>query len=235
LQRDLTVPTSEGDLPLPRVMDRADGRLYVTQSRGGGAEELLFRALKVPVINGTRYGTLPFARMYAERHGARIVVLGTEGGDEALFPRETISASDLAKLKNWLGAPDVEVVPSKFQPAHLPLVLVPDREAQLKKIVEGDEANKRIASAALHLMRVYTATVDRTAGARLYVNLGCPVMGALLQAPESQARSAVALLRTLVALSGEAEHVRGYMEIDQALRLFCETVQSMLRVGDQTR
>ncbi|MCC6875390.1 MAG: ATP-binding protein [Sandaracinaceae bacterium] len=232
LQRDLTVPTSEGDLPVPRVVERSRGRLCVTQAQKGGAEELLFRALKVPVVNGTRYGALPFCRLYAERHGVRLVMIGTEGGDEALFAREALGPSELTKLEEWLGADDVEVVPSRFEPSYLPVVLVPDRDAQLKKVVESDEANKRISGAALHLMRVWTKSVDRTAGARLYVNLGCPAVAALIAAPAERARAGVALLRTLVALSGEAEHAGKYMPIDAALRLFCDTVEGMLETGE---
>jgi molecular chaperone HtpG len=228
LERDLTVPTSEGDLALPAVVERGEGRICVSQSSQGGAEELLFRALKVPVVNGTRYGALPFCRAYAERHGVRMVLLGTEGGDEALFPRQRVEEAEQSKLVEWLGADDVEVVPSRFEPAYLPLVLVPDREAQLRKLVESDEANKRIASAALSLMRIYTATIDRTAGARLYVNLGCPAVQALLAASPERASAGVALLRTLVALSAEGAHAGRYMSIDEALRLFCETVSRVL-------
>ncbi|MBZ0115919.1 MAG: hypothetical protein K8H88_02910, partial [Sandaracinaceae bacterium] len=164
--------------------------------------------------------------------GVRLVMIGTEGGDEALFAREALGPSELTKLEEWLGADGVEVVPSRFEPSYLPVVLVPDRDAQLKKIVESDEANKRISGAALHLMRVWTKSVDRTAGARLYVNMGCPAVAALIAAPAERARAGVALLRTLVALSGEAEHAGKYMPIDAALRLFCDTVEGMLETGE---
>ena len=42
LCRDVTVPTSQGDLTLPTILARSDGRVSVSQSDGGGFEELLF-------------------------------------------------------------------------------------------------------------------------------------------------------------------------------------------------
>jgi molecular chaperone HtpG len=85
------------------------------------------------------------------------------------------------------------------------MVLVPDRDAELKARVERDEADKRIASAALKLARIYTNALDGSVAADLYVNLDNAAVAALLQArvtSPSGAGAAAALLRATVTLMG---------------------------------
>ncbi|PCC70666.1 molecular chaperone HtpG [Nannocystis exedens] len=208
LADELTVPTSEGDLPIAVVQRRGQGKLYASLSPRGGFEEVLFRALRVPVVVGTRYGALPFVRRHADRRGGAVIELGTAAGNKRVFPPADLPADQQAFLSNMLTRPGQRLIAARFAPAELPLVLVPDREAELKRRVESDEAAGRIASGALGLMRMFTAKIDASVDADLYVNLDNPAIVRLLEQRASidAGHPGVKLLRALVAfVAGASE------------------------------
>lgn len=225
---ELTLPTSQGDLPARTILARADGRFHVSKAERGGFEELLFRALQVPVVQGIRYGALPFCRAYADRRQGRLVVVGTSGGDSELFtPARELPDADRGRLQEWFGRDGVEVLPSRFAPAHLPFVAVPDREAELKQRIESDEADKRIAGAVLGLARQFTGSLRARATLRVHVNLDCPVIPALLAAPDDRVDAALELLRPLLGLLSEGGDDR-LMPVDEALRGYCRAVTAII-------
>ncbi len=228
LGNDLTVPTSEGNLTLPALAARSQGRIHVNRGDKRGFEELLFRALKVPIIDGTRYAALPFARLYAQKNGIEIVVMGTDTGNQALFHKASLGSEVDEQLRAWFAAEDVEVIVSRFEPDFIPLVLVPDREVELKRRIESDEANARIASAALSLARMFTASVSGETSARLYVNTSCQAIRALATAPEASRQTALTLLRALVSMNSEWSHEGRFMEVDEAMQKFCTTIETIL-------
>jgi molecular chaperone HtpG len=228
---ELTVPTSQGDLPVATVLARSDGRLHVSQADRGGFEELLFRALKVPVVQGVRYGALPFCREYTNARHGRLVMVGTSGGDRELFRRQALPEDDARRLQAWFGGDSAQVVPARFAPDHLPLVVVADREAELKRRIESDDADKSIASAVLGLARQFTGSLAKGPELRVYVNLDCPVVPALLEATPERAEAALALLRPLLGLLSEPDDDGRLMPIDEALQGYCRAVTRIAR-GD---
>lgn len=208
LADELTVPTSEGDLPVAVVARRGQGKLYASLSPRGGFEEVLFRALRVPVVVGTRYGALPFVRRHADRRGGAVIELGTAAGNRRVFPPADLPADQQSFLSDMLTRPGQRLIAARFAPAELPLVLVPDREAELKRRVESDEAAGRIAGGALGLMRMFTAKIDASVDADLYVNLDNPAIVRLLEqrAGVDVTHPGVKLLRALVAfVAGASE------------------------------
>lgn len=206
LADELTVPTSEGDLPVRTILKRGDHKAYVSLSTRGGFEEMLFRALKVPIAVGTRYAVLPFLERYVERRGGALVQLGTHAGNQQVFREATIDDDTRAFLERSLARPGQRLVAARFAPKELPLVLVPDREVELKRRLESDEADKRISTAALGLARLYTKRVDDSVIADLYVNLDSPAIAALVKA-RGQGDTGARLLRALAALmSGGGEN-----------------------------
>lgn len=231
-----TLPTSQGDLTLARIHERSGGRIYVSQARRGGFEELLFRALAVPVIAGVRYGALPIARRWAEGRGLPLVMLGTEDGERALFTRVEdgeLAPGAAAALREAFASEGVEVVLSRYAPAHLPFVLVPDREVELKRRLEADEADKRISTAALGLARLFTGTLDDGPPLRLHLNLECPAiaeLGASLgrRPADPQARRALSLLKPLVALLAQSSEHERYMSTQRALEEICGLAETLL-------
>lgn len=233
LAEDVHVPTSEGDMGVRELVERGGGRVHVGLGEGG-FEEMRFRALKVPIATGRRYAVLPFLRRWCQGQGIELVELGTSTGDRALFRRADLDADERAWLAEQLAGPRQELIAARFDPAEMPFVLVPDREAELKKRLEADEANERIASAALHLARLHTATVDGASDARLYVNVDCAAIGALLRARADGAdtAAAVGLLRAVLGLMAAGErHAAAEVDLATALADVGTAVEQLLRAG----
>jgi molecular chaperone HtpG len=198
LLEHVRVPTSQGDLPASALPAR--GAVHVILDNGGGFEEMLFRAMGAPVAHGHRYAVVPFLRRWAQAKGLRLVELGTEQGNRALFRTDdSLDDAQLAWLREHLGDGE-QLLPARFSPEALPVVVVPDREAELKQRLEDDENDKRVSMAALRLARQFTARIEARAPSRLYLNLDNPAVQALLQAQRDghpQAAAAARLLRSL--------------------------------------
>ncbi|MFD0276608.1 ATP-binding protein [Kitasatospora sp. NPDC127111] len=209
LADDVPVPTSQGDLTAGALRAAGDGAVHVALGGNGGFEEMLYRAMQVPIARGDRYAVLPFLRRYAQLRGCRIVELGSESGNRELFrdPERPLPAGEAAWLAGALADPGEQLVPARFDPAGLPLVLVPDREAELKARIEDDQADARIPSAALRLARAFTARTDGEVRARLYLNLSCPAVQDLLTAyrdGHTGSATAAGLLRSLKVIMAAA-------------------------------
>ncbi|MFF3069348.1 ATP-binding protein [Kitasatospora sp. NPDC057936] len=209
LADDVPVPTSQGDLTAGALRAAGGGAVHVALGSGGGFEEMLYRAMRVPIARGERYAVLPFLRRYAQLRGCRLVELGSEQGDRSLFrdPERPLPAEEAAWLAGALADPGEQLVPARFDPPGLPLVLVPDREAELKARIEDDRADARIPSAALRLARAFTARTDGEVRARLYLNLSCPAVRDLLDAyrcGHTGSATAASLLRSLKVIMAAA-------------------------------
>lgn len=197
LLEHVRVPTSQGDLPAQQLPAR--GAVHVILDSDSGFEEMLFRAMGVPVAYGNRYAVVPFLRRWAQAKDVRLVELGTEQGNRQLFHLDTLPADELAWLEHHLGDGEA-LVPARFSPQELPLVVVPDREAELKRRLEQDENDKRVSTAALRLARQFTARIEARQTRRLYLNLDNPALQALLAAQRvgnPQAAVAARLLHSL--------------------------------------
>ncbi|WP_395295534.1 ATP-binding protein [Kitasatospora hibisci] len=209
LADDVPVPTSQGDLTAGALRAAGTGAVHVALGSGGGFEEMLYRAMQVPIARGDRYAVLPFLRRYAQLRGCRIVELGSESGNRELFrdPERPLPAQEYAWLAGALADPGEQLVPARFDPPGLPLVLVPDREAELKARIEDDQADARIPSAALRLARSFTARTDGEVKARLYLNLSCPAVRDLLtayRAGHTGSATAAGLLRSIKVVMAAA-------------------------------
>jgi molecular chaperone HtpG len=230
LAEELTVPTTEGDLRVAPLVRRGNGTVHVSLAEHGGFEETLFRALKLPIAVGTRYGVLPFLRAWAEARGARLVELGTAAGNRAVFREAKPDPQTHAKLERAFGRPRYKLVPARFQPPEVPLVLVPDREVELKRRAESDDAARRISESALSLVRLYTKTIDDRLDGHLYVNLEAPTVAAVLAADLDTpgARQGLALLRGLVSLTSGAGQADAGDDFLVALRAVGEAATTLL-------
>lgn len=196
LAEELEVPTTAGERPVRALRVRGD--VHVTLGQGG-FEEMRFRALQIPLARGDRYAVVPFLRTWCERRGGRLVEVGTVQGNGALFTPVALEPEEAAWLETHLCHGE-RLVGARFTPAELPLLVVPDHEAQLKARLEADEADSRISGAALRLARAFTGKVEGTHPARLFLNLDSPVVQAMLDAREAGHPAAEDTARTLWAL-----------------------------------
>ena len=195
---DLTVPTTQGPKTVATIAD--DRRVHISLESDSGFEELLFAAQGIPVARGDLYGVRPFVQAYAEANGLDVVELGTNEGNAKLFQPVSLELDDLAWIERELANDDEAVTPVRFDPPSVPLVVVPDREAALKKRVERDEFDARAGSGPASLARLHTANITSRADNQLFINMSCPTVQRLLENRETNAvgaQRAVTLLRTL--------------------------------------
>lgn len=216
------IPTSHGEMSLAAL--RAHGPIHVSLGTSGGFEDMLFRALQIPVARGERYAVHAFLRRWAELRGGKLIEIGTDRGNEKLFAQADLPQAQLDWLTEHLADGET-VVAARYQPVDLPLVVVPDREAELKERLEADESDQRIAQSALQLVRAFTATIKGDIKTRLYVNLDNPAIASLLamharEGDTAGARQALGLLHAVkvIMLSSDATKLAGKDSLGQALR-----------------
>ncbi len=200
LAEELKVPTSEGEMTLPRVLEFGKGRLYLSADEASAHEDIVLRAMRIPVVTGYRYAVTPFCRRYAERHGKEIVLLGTRAGQARVFSAAKGDGALDGRLAKLLARDNQDVVLTSFQPDYLPLVLVADQEYELKQRLESDEADRRISQAVLGLARGYTQNIRANTPLRLYVNQASPLIRRLLESDATHGADLAKLLLSFTYL-----------------------------------
>lgn len=229
MMEHLRVPTSQGQLRVPDLISR--GALHVILESQQGFEAMLFRTLGIPVAHGHRYAVVPFLRRWAQLRGLRLVELGTEHGNRQLFREAELPESELSWLREHLCQGE-RLQPAHFEPAVLPLVVVPDRDSELKRRLEADANDKKISLAALRLARQFTAQIDASHDSRLYLNLANPAVAALLKSlreGNAQATAGARLLRTFkTILASQDAHTAD--TLGGALEDLAHSVQALLHM-----
>ncbi|HCO8569763.1 heat shock protein (Hsp90-family) [Escherichia coli] len=230
LKDRLQVPTSKGALLAKDL--RVNNSIHILLSRDGGFEEMLFHILQRPVARGDRYAVVPFLRRWALLYHCRIIEVGTQTGNEQLFSLAELPEEQVAYLEEHLCDCE-QLIISRFEPAVLPLVVTPDREAELKQILEQDDADKRISTAALMLARQFTSQIQKTKTSSLYINLNNPCVMQLVTALQHHQQPAAALrllksLKVILCSSGNKEQ---QWDLHQALEDFTQVIPVLINQG----
>ncbi|MEH4017441.1 ATP-binding protein [Escherichia fergusonii] len=230
LKDRLQVPTSKGALLAKDL--RVNNSIHILLSLDGGFEEMLFHILQRPVARGDRYAVVPFLRRWALLYHCRIIEVGTQTGNEQLFSLAELPEEQVAYLEEHLCDGE-QLIISRFEPAVLPLVVTPDREAELKQILEQDDADKRISTAALMLARQFTSQIQKTKTSSLYINLNNPCVMQLVTALQHQQQPAAALrllksLKVILCSSGNKEQ---QWDLHQALEDFTQVIPVLINQG----
>ncbi|MCP4138055.1 MAG: molecular chaperone HtpG [bacterium] len=228
LAHDLKLPTSEGEMTIGAILKKSDNTIYVSINEQSGYEEVIFRSLMTPIVAGFRYAALPFCLRYGELYGIPIVKLGTEKGNRHLFAPEHVEPENLEKLESLLQGENRKIIPAAFKPDFLPMVLIPDREQQLKNRIESDEADRRISTAALGLARLYTGEIEEKVSAYLYVNMNSPVIQRILELSGEKLENAAALLRSFTHLLSGHHEKEIITDISGEFKTYSEAVLKLL-------
>ncbi|WP_187229706.1 ATP-binding protein [Escherichia marmotae] len=230
LKDRLQVPTSKGALLAKDL--RINNSIHILLSRDGGFEEMLFHILQRPVARGDRYAVVPFLRRWALLYHCRIIEVGTQTGNEQLFSLAELPEEQVAYLEEQLCDGE-QLIISRFEPAVLPLVVTPDREAELKQILEQDDADKRISTAALMLARQFTSQIQKTKTSSLYINLNNPCVMQLVTAlqHQQQPEAALRLLKSLKVILCSSGNKEQQWNLHQALEDFTQVIPVLINQG----
>ncbi len=230
LKDRLQVPTSKGALLAKDL--RINNSIHILLSRDGGFEEMLFHILQRPVARGDRYAVVPFLRRWALLYHCRIIEVGTQTGNEQLFSLAELPEEQVAYLEEQLCDGE-QLIISRFEPAVLPLVVTPDREAELKQILEQDDADKRISTAALMLARQFTSQIQKTKTSSLYINLNNPCVMQLVTAlqHQQQPEAALRLLKSLKVILCSSGNKDQQWNLHQALEDFTQVIPVLINQG----
>lgn len=206
LRDELKLPTSDGELTIKEILKRGNRKIHVSLEDKGGFEEVLCRSLKIPIVKGYRYAVLPFCRIHEEQTGeSKLLLLGTKDGSEALFENVDLGSEQEAVLAELLVGENEKLMPSRFEPDFLPMVIIDNEDALLKQRIESDEADKRISTSALGLARMYTEKINEDCSAYVYINLNSPLIQKLLtNTPKRETLAGVLRSFTLILSGGES-------------------------------
>ena len=221
---DLMVPTSEGDMTIKNILYRAKNKIHVTLSEGGGYEEIIFRSIMQPVVLGYRYAALSFCNKYGTTYNKPIIVLGSKEGESLFFKKVEIPDEKRQILKELFLEKHIEIIPTKFHPSYLPMVIIPDRDYQLKNRIESDEADRRITTAALSLARKYTKELNGKTSCRLYVNLESPIINKIFTIDDDSKKQLSILLRSLTYLIASHNEADFPINLVKEFKTFNETL-----------
>jgi len=205
----LLLPTSQGDRTAASL--RVGRCIHVSLGTERGFEEVMFVGRGIPVAWGHRYGVLPFLRRYADLHGLELIEIGTDAGNALIFEDVVVEPKAHRWLHDQLIGQNEELHVASFEPKFLPLVVIPDREAELKRRVDSDELDKAAGSAATSLARLHTASIDSRPEIRVYLNMACPTIQHLVDACERNpvgATQAAAFLRAIKAMMTASDRER---------------------------
>ena len=203
LDHHLRVPTTTGDLTVRELFERTgNARLHVSLSAGAGFEDMLLRAQKIPVARGEFFGVLALLRRFSETNHIELIELGSDSANQVLFTEVDLDPLDRSWLMEHLVGLDERLVPAVFEPATVPLVSVPDREAELKSLIEDDDADNRISASVLKLARMHTHKTEERAPTQLFVNLNNPAIASVLEHRRTSGNTiaAITLLRSIKTL-----------------------------------
>lgn len=231
LKDKLQVPTSKGALLAKDL--RINNSIHVLLSQDGGFEEMLFHILQRPVARGDRYAVVPFLRRWAMLYHCKIVEVGTRTGNEQLFSLAELADEQFTYLEAHL-CDDEQLVISRFEPAVLPLVVTPDREAELKQILEQDDADKRMSTAALMLARQFTSQIHQSKTSNLYLNLNNPCVMKIVQALQNNVQPVTALqiLKSLKVILCASGNKNQQWNLYQALDDFTQIIPVLIKQGE---
>ncbi|SET36190.1 ATP-binding protein [Thorsellia anophelis] len=227
LQDKVKIPSSEGDILVSRLINK-ERKIHVMLSEEAGFEDMIFRTLKIPVAYGHRYAVIPFLRKWAQLNNLVLIELGTEKGNQHFFTKEELDEVTTKVLSDGL-CDNEQLIVAKFLPQELPLVVVPDREAILKNRLESDEADKRISSAALDLVRQFTKKIETRPEIRVFINSSNPAIDFIIHQVKmgKDVSKSILLLKSMKIIMTASGDSQVNVNLSQALSDISQLVITM--------
>ena len=230
LKDDLKVPTSTGSMTVPHLLGQSDNKIMLKLEEKNNYEDVLFRARMIPVVSGYLFAASSFCEKYAYYENKKLVQLGTREGESELFKKLKPESEIVEQLNKLLKKAGDALHFCRFEPEHVPLVIVEDKDVLLKQKMEQEGIDRRIGTAALGLAKLHTSKIKDEVKRHVYVNLSNPLIEILAQASlaDAKAEHLASILRSLMvslchdAASEELNFNDELVNLNQALLALIE-------------
>ncbi len=196
--KTLKIPTTDGEMTIPELLKRGDGSIYIKPSSEAGHEEVLFRARGNPLVKGYLFGATGFCQKYQAWQGGQIFMLGSEDSRKNVFPTHSPDAKLETVFKDLFENDQYAVAFTRFEPDHIPLIVMEERDIVTKNRIEADEADRRISTAALSLARLTTTEESKTQERTIFVNLGNGLVNKLPNLSGDKRANLATLMKSLM-------------------------------------
>ena len=217
LKEELKLPTSDGDIKVSAILRQTQNKFYIQALEEHSYQSILLSSQGIPIISGYLFAVIAFCRLYADISGADLIIMGQADDSQKMFPEIRVEPEIYNKLKKLFCLdPCEKLTIANFEPDFIPMVMLEDEAARLKKSIDSDEADKRIGSAALILARKFTKKIDDKVERHLYLNMQSQLIQILLELPEYKAAQYARLIRGYVfAIVGSSDRQAFSQSISQ--------------------
>jgi len=200
----LPVPTSLGKMTIPAIAKLSDNRICIhTEGENFSYQTMLFKAQMLPVVSGHLFAASSYCLKYEKLIGGiKTLIIGNKSDNEKFFAPVDIALNEKEVLSGLFQKKQEELVFTSFAPDFIPLVLVDNHEAKIKKSIEADEANKRIGNAILSLARKTTETIDGSVERYVYINMQNSLIQSIGNLETEKAKTLANMLRSYVVTLG---------------------------------
>jgi molecular chaperone HtpG len=229
LKDSLKVPTNDGEMTLQKLLSKSDNKIHVRLEQKNNYEDVLFRARMIPIVSGYMFAASSFCHKYSEYAQLSVIQLGTKQGDLELFKPLQTSSENFYQLEQLIKKDGDQIILSSFEPVHVPMVIVEDKDIVLKEKMEQEGLDKRIGSAALGLAKLHTNKINSSIRRRVYINVDCPLIERLTDNSMElgKAKSLADLLRSfMVTMCHDASNRE--LNFSDELNKFCRSLIAML-------
>jgi molecular chaperone HtpG len=216
-------------MTLPKLLSQSDNKIHVRFEQKNNYEDVLFRARMIPIVSGYMFAASSFCHKYSDFAQLPLIQLGTKQGDLELFKSIPTEEEKLGQVEKLIKKEGDQVILSRFEPAHVPLVIVEDKDIILKEKMEQEGIDKRIGSAALGLAKLHTNKISHCIRRRVYVNVSCPLVEKLMDSSMNteKANNLANLLRSfMVTMCHDASNRE--LNFSDELKKFSSSLIAML-------
>lgn len=224
MKKQLKVPTSMGELTLPQIIRQSDGIINLQMHERFGFEEILLNAKMVPIVKGYLFAVASYVRQFGGYEETEVYVLGESKNNMTVLSSTDPSNEKLKLLDSLLCMQDEQIYLSQFVPTSLPILIIPNKQAMLKKRIENRNSTNNIGAAALRLAKVRTKEIKQEKVKDVYVNMENALIKALLAcSPElriSLAKTIRAFVNSTVNANTHGDDVN-----DNSFNVFSDALQ----------
>jgi len=228
MRKSLKVPTVDGEMTMSQLLRRSHQCIYIKPETSASFEDVLFKAQSIPLVQGYMYAAMAFCQKFSEVENIPVKILGRERDTESLFsPCDNPPEILRSLFREAYPEGDYDLVFSLFSPVHIPLVMMPNRDAILKNRLEKKDLDKRVGAAALSLARIHTKKIKQATENIIFVNLSNDIIQRLEHLSPLMQGQIITLLKSLMVIASGLD-TGGSLSVNDAFLQLNSTILTLI-------